>query len=141
MICPYFGNCGGCKFQDVEYKQQVENKLKIIETRPNSRERSQIFHLAHASSYDVTGNISELVRFVNDFDKIDLDLGVISFNPINPQITSDRRSIISEQKGNGLDSVVRSAIELEGDSFVKLRTLSKKNPIHSRIWKIIYIDG
>ncbi len=25
-LCPYFGKCGGCSFQDVDYKVQLENK-------------------------------------------------------------------------------------------------------------------
>ena len=29
--CPYFGNCGGCTFQHVDYQQQLENKRKAVE--------------------------------------------------------------------------------------------------------------
>lgn len=31
-LCPYFGKCGGCSFQDVDYAEQIElKKQKIIE--------------------------------------------------------------------------------------------------------------
>lgn len=25
-LCPYFGKCGGCSFQDVDYAEQLESK-------------------------------------------------------------------------------------------------------------------
>jgi len=32
-LCPYFGQCGGCSFQDVDYSQQLEKKKeRIIKT-------------------------------------------------------------------------------------------------------------
>ena len=29
-LCPYFGRCGGCSFQDVDYDQQLEEKKKRL---------------------------------------------------------------------------------------------------------------
>jgi len=28
--CPYFGSCGGCSFQDIDYAQQLEDKVGIL---------------------------------------------------------------------------------------------------------------
>ena len=29
-LCPYFGSCGGCTSQNIEYQTQLDNKLKIV---------------------------------------------------------------------------------------------------------------
>jgi len=29
-LCPYFGRCGGCAFQDIPYPQQVKDKTRIL---------------------------------------------------------------------------------------------------------------
>ncbi|GAG96799.1 unnamed protein product, partial [marine sediment metagenome] len=74
------------------------NKVKSLGLKPNPKndlgiKRSQIFHLAHASSYNIDGDNSELIKFYNENQDFDMDLGFIGFNTINPLITSDRHLI------------------------------------------------
>jgi formylmethanofuran dehydrogenase subunit A len=74
----------------------VLNKINSLEIQSKVKARSQLFHLAHASSYNVDADNSELIKSLNSSEKIDLDLGVICFNAINPLITSDRWLINNE---------------------------------------------
>lgn len=30
MVCPYFGKCGGCAFQDVDYSEQIKRKEEFL---------------------------------------------------------------------------------------------------------------
>jgi len=74
------------------------NKVKSLGLKPNPKnefkiKRSQIFHLAHASSYNIDGDNSELIKFYNENQDFDMDLGFVGFNTINPLITSDRHLI------------------------------------------------
>jgi 23S rRNA (uracil-5-)-methyltransferase RumA len=32
MICPYFGRCGGCSTQHIDYETQLENKKKLVQS-------------------------------------------------------------------------------------------------------------
>jgi len=124
---------------------QAKNNLKLVLDKikslglkspgeSNPRKRSQVFHLAHASSYNQDGDNSELINFYNNNPEFDLDLGFLSFDPINPLISSDRRLITSLIQGNYPFKVIRSSIELEGDSFASLRSFDKKNLNHCRLW-------
>ena len=115
------------------------NKVKSLGLKPNPKndlgiKRSQIFHLAHASSYNMDGDNSELIKFYNENQDFDMDLGFIGFNAINPLITSDRRLI--NKLYNSVDSykIIRSSVESEGDSFATLRKFSKKKKKNCVMW-------
>ncbi len=128
------------------YENEVGNKnlstlleaLKSIELthQNNSKfDRSQIFHLAHGNSYNINGNISELISFFNDNQSIDMDLGLIGFDPINPLITSDRTLITSHLNSHNNSTLFRNAIETEGDTFVSLRKFNKSNEHDCKLWE------
>ena len=116
----------------------VLNKIKSLgldSKHDTNYERSQIFHLAHASSYNVDGNNTELIQFFNDNINFDLDLGFIGFDPVNPLITNDRILINSLQESDPKYKIIRSAVELEGDTYATLRKFDKKNKVHCNLWK------
>ncbi|MBY8979951.1 MAG: amidohydrolase family protein [Candidatus Lokiarchaeota archaeon] len=107
------------------------NKVKSLGLKPNPKydleiKRSQIFHLAHASSYNIDGDNSELIKFYNENQDFDMDLGFIGFNTINPLITSDRRLINKLINSTNSNKLIRSSVESEGDSFATIRKFSKK---------------
>lgn len=107
----------------------------IVREKEKPTERDQIFHLAHANSYNIDGDNSELLSIINSNNYIDLDLGFIGFDDINPLITSDRRLINNHmKKENGEIKVIRTANETEGDSFVSFRKFDKKNRDHCMLW-------
>jgi len=115
------------------------NKVKLLGLKPNPKndlgiKRSQIFHLAHASSYNIDGDNSELIKFYNENKEFDMDLGFIGFNAINPLITSDRRLINNLIKSTDSNKLIRASIESEGDSFATLRKFSKKNKEDCVLW-------
>lgn len=122
--------------------EQAKKNLSLILDKINTLEmdkheilkRSQIFHLAHASQYNIDGNNTELITKINNSEKFDLDLGIITFNPINPFLSSDKGLMkqISEQETT--HKIIRYAAELEGDAYCTLRSFKKSNPIHCRIW-------
>lgn len=115
----------------------VLNRIKSLGLQSNTNtdnKRSQIFHLAHASSYNVDGNNTELIQFYNDNFNFDLDLGIIGFDPINPLITNDRILINSLKKLNPDHKIFRSAVEFEGDTYSALRKFNKNNKIHCKLW-------
>jgi formylmethanofuran dehydrogenase subunit A len=116
----------------------VLNKIKSLglKVKPvnNDIKRSQIFHLAHASSYNIDGNNTELIQFFNDNINFDLDLGFIGFDPVNPLITNDRIMINSLQKSSPNTKIFRSAIELEGDTYSTIRQFDKNNTVHYFLW-------
>ena len=120
----------------------ILNKIKSLGLEPNSHQdsklkRSQIFHIAHASAYNVDGNNSELINSLNEDNNIDVDLGFIGFDKINPLITSDRRLINSLLKDNGDENgiaLISSAVESEGDTFATLRNFDKKNIQDCILW-------
>jgi formylmethanofuran dehydrogenase subunit A len=121
---------------------QILTNLESFDINPEPKDalnssRSQFFHLAHASSYNTDGDNRELIDHVNNSTKIDLDIGFVGFNPINPLITSDKRLInnkviksASESKSN----LIQSAVESEGDFYVSVRKLSKNNKQHCIMW-------
>ena len=111
----------------------VLEEIKKLELKvPNNR--NQIFHLAHASSYNINGENSEIIRFFNENQHFDLDLGCLGFNKINPLITSDRRLINSLSKSENNYNIIRSAIELEGDAFATHRMFDKNIKKDCIIW-------
>lgn len=93
-----------------------------------------IFHLAHASSYNVDGNNSKLIEYYNSHPNCDLDLGFIGFNDINPLVTSDRRLINNLTNNDDKYKVVRFATEFEGDFFATTRKFDKQNYNHCNMW-------
>ena len=122
-----------------EQEQGAKNLFEVLEkikslglTTTNGR--SQIFHLAHASSYNINGDNSELITFFNENKDFDLDLGFIGFNELNPLITSDRRLINSLSSMDGQPQLIKSAIEIEGDSFSTIRTFNKKSEADNTLW-------
>ena len=114
-------------------------KVKALGLKPNPKtnfeiKRSQIFHLAHGSSYNIDGDNSELIKFYNENQDFDMDLGFIGFDALNPLITSDRYLI--NKLSNSADSsrLIRASVESEGDSFATIRTFSKKKKEDCVMW-------
>jgi len=117
----------------------ILNRVKSQNLVPNpinnlNIKRSQIFHLAHASSYNIDGNNSDLIKFYNDNQEYDLDLGFLGFDPINPLITSDRRLINSLSVAESPFKVITNAVESEGDAFSTLRTFNKQSETDCILW-------
>lgn len=120
----------------------ILNKIKSLGLESNSQldselKRLQIFHIAHASAYNVDGNNIELINSLNEDNNIDVDLGFLGFDKINPLITSDRRLINSLLKNNGNKSgkaLISCAVESEGDIFATLRNFDKKNIQDCILW-------
>ncbi|HUW90537.1 MAG TPA: amidohydrolase family protein, partial [Candidatus Nanopelagicaceae bacterium] len=115
------------------------NKVKSLGLKPNSKsdfviKRSQIFHLAHSSSYNIDGDNSELIKFYNENQDFDMDLGFIGFNALNPLITSDRHLINKLINSADPYKLIRSSVESEGDSFATLRKFSKKKKEDCIMW-------
>jgi len=115
------------------------NKVKSLGLKPNPKndleiKRSQIFHLAHASSYNIDGDNSEMIKFYNENQDFDMDLGFIGFNAINPLITSDRHLISKLTNSTESKKIIRSSVESEGDSFATLRKFSKKKKEDCLMW-------
>ncbi len=132
-------------YEDIMAKNNlftILNKINSLNLEPTSKisseiKRSQVFHVAHASAYNVDGNNSELINMVNSNENIDLDLGFIGFDQINPLITSDRRLIDSLLKADNSETIhklIRAAIEFEGDTFATFRNFNKKNIANCYIW-------
>ncbi len=122
-----------------EQEQGMKNLFVILEEikslgLESPDNRSQIFHLAHASSYNINGDNDTLINFFNNNKEFDLDLGFLGFNEINPLITSDRRLINSIIKPENPKKLISSAIEIEGDSFSTIRTFDKKNEADCILW-------
>ncbi|MFX1337251.1 MAG: amidohydrolase family protein [Promethearchaeota archaeon] len=111
--------------------------LESISQRESKLNRTQFFHIAHASAYNVDGNNRELINFLNGNNTIDVDLGFIGFDKINPLITSDRRliNLFLKNSGNGnANALISSAVEFEGDTFSTLRTFDKKTIQDCILW-------
>ena len=122
-----------------EQEQGIKNVFEVLERIKSlglnsNNGRSQIFHLAHASSYNINGDNSKLIKYFNDNQYLDLDLGFIGFNEINPLITSDRRLINSMVVMDEPNKLIRSAVEFEGDSFSTIRNFDKKKELDCIIW-------
>jgi len=74
---------------------------------------------------------------LNENPSIDLDLGFIGFDEMNPLITSDRRlihEILENNTSNNKYKLIRSAVETEGDNFVILRKFDKQQKSHCIVW-------
>lgn len=120
----------------------VLRKIKSLNLEPSPKtsfdlKRSQIFHLAHGSAYNIDGDNIELIKFMNENQTFDLDLGFVGFNPINPLITSDRRliaSILQSEENKNFKKIIRSAVEFEGDFFSTLRSFNKKKYKDCILW-------
>jgi len=129
-------------YENIEGKKNLNlllDKIQSLELSPISDktskfEKNQIFHLAHASSYNIDGDNDNILSLLNSNDKFDLDLGFCGFNEINPLITNDRRLINSLQINVNTHKLIRSAVEFEGDTFATFRNFDKKNKIHCNIW-------
>jgi len=117
----------------------ILNKIKSLGLKPNTNnsleiKRSQIFHLAHASAYNSDGDNSELIKFFNENQDFDMDLGFIGFDELNPLITSDRHLVNNLTSSENAYKLIRSSVESEGDSFVTLREFSKKRGNDCVLW-------
>ncbi|MBD3197643.1 MAG: amidohydrolase family protein [Candidatus Lokiarchaeota archaeon] len=98
--------------------------------------RNQILHLPHASSYSQDGTNKDLIDYVNENDLIDLDLGIIGFEELNPLITSDRRLMNHLVDNNQIVSpIIKNSVEFEGDFFSGFRKFEKSNPQHCNLWE------
>ncbi|MFX0187973.1 MAG: amidohydrolase family protein [Candidatus Hodarchaeota archaeon] len=120
----------------------ILNKIISLNLEPNSKinskiKRSQIFHMAHASTYNIDGNNAELINLLNSNENINLDLGFIGFNQINPLITADRRlidSLLKIDSNNTTYKLIRAAVEFEGDIFATFRNFDKDNITNCYLW-------
>jgi len=117
----------------------ILNNIKSLGLKPNTNnsleiKRSQIFHLAHASAYNSDGDNSELIKFFNENNDFDMDLGFIGFDELNPLITSDRHLVNNLISSENAYKLIRSSVESEGDSFVTLRKFSKKKGSDCILW-------
>jgi len=132
-------------YEDLKAKNNlftILNKINSLDLEPTSKidseiKRGQVFHIAHASAYNVDGNNAELINFVNSNENIDLDLGFIGFNQINPLITSDRRlidSLLTANNNEDAHKLIRAAVEFEGDTFATFRNFDKKNIANCYLW-------
>ena len=119
----------------------LEN-IKSLNLKPNPKaslvkQREQIFHIAHANAYTQDGNNEKLIKFLNENQTFDIDLGFIGFDQINPLITSDRRLINSRLTPDLLENpykLINSAVESEGDIFVSMRNFKKENYLDCILW-------
>ena len=109
-------------------------KLDGLDSNNKEQKRNQIFHLAHASAYNMDGNNSDILQFFNANQQFDLDVGFVGFNPINPILTSDRRLINSFNGSNQNPTILRASLESEGDCFIALREFKKSNINHCQMW-------
>lgn len=129
-------------YEHLKAKSNLSTILNVIislDLEPNPQndlqiKRSQILHLAHASAYNIDGDNSELIKCLETNNNIDLDLGFIGFNQINPLITSDRRLINSMLNKNNNEKIISSAMEFEGDSFATFRIFEKSNKSDCYLW-------
>ncbi len=120
----------------------ILERIKSLDLKPNPKvgldiKREQIFHIAHANAYTQDGNNEKLIKFLNENQTFDIDLGFIGFDQINPLITSDRRLINSRLTPDLLENpykLINSAVESEGDSFVSMRNFKKDNYLDCILW-------
>lgn len=119
--------------QGMRNLSDILEKIKLLGLK-SLNGRFQLFHLAHASSYNINGDNSKLIDFFNSNKEFDLDLGFLGFNDINPLITSDRRLINSIYNPEDPEKLIRSAIEFEGDSFSMIRKFDKNNEADCSLW-------
>jgi formylmethanofuran dehydrogenase subunit A len=120
----------------------VLENIKSLNLQPHQKttfkvERDQIFHIAHANTYNIDGNNEKLINFINDNQNFDIDIAFLGFNDVNPLITSDRRlinSMVTEEIIENPHKLISSAIEFEGDSFVSMRSFNKKNYQDCILW-------
>ncbi|MFX0105072.1 MAG: amidohydrolase family protein [Candidatus Hodarchaeota archaeon] len=111
--------------------------LKVNQKADVEIKREQIFHIAHANSYNYDGENKELLNFLNENHNFDFDLGFVGFNKVNPLITSDRRLISSMLTDDILENqhkLISSAVEFEGDFFVSMRSFEKSNYQDCVLW-------
>ncbi|MFX1396664.1 MAG: amidohydrolase family protein [Promethearchaeota archaeon] len=111
----------------------VLEKIKSLELH-SLEKRKQVFHIAHANSYNIQGNNESLIKFLNNNQDFDIDVGMIDFNGINPLITSDRNVINNFRTKNPNKPIISAAIELEGDSFTTLRSFDKNKESDCFLW-------
>ncbi|MFX0081197.1 MAG: amidohydrolase family protein [Candidatus Hodarchaeota archaeon] len=120
----------------------ILERIKSLNLKANQQtnsdiKRNQIFHIAHANSYAYDGSNEDLINFLNNNPNFSIGLGFVAFNEINPLITSDRRLINSMLTMDAFEKqykLISSAVEFEGDSFVSMRTLDKKNYHDCILW-------
>ncbi|MFX0035205.1 MAG: amidohydrolase family protein [Candidatus Hermodarchaeota archaeon] len=113
----------------------VLDKINSLNIEKNSKlKRSQLFHLAHGSHYNIDGENTELLKIINNSDRFDLDLGIITFNPINPFISSDKHLMKKLRNEETDHKIIRYAAEFEGDNYSTLRSFKTSNPVHCKIW-------
>ena len=119
----------------------ILERLGSLNLEPSQKtmliKRNQIFHIAHANSYNDEGDNKKFINFLNGNQQFDIDLAFIGFNQINPLITSDRRLINSMLANDIIENpnkLISSAVEFEGDTFVSIRNFDKKNYHDCVLW-------
>jgi len=129
-------------YEQNQGKENLTSVLKDItslnlETSPQNNlniNRSQLFHIAHASSYNLDGDNTELIEVLNKNQKFDLDLAFLGFDRINPLITCDRRLINSLISHENPYQLIRAAVESEGDSYATFRNFDKNDRLYCNFW-------
>ena len=113
-------------------KQNLDLILKKINAIDLNSDSSPIMHLVSSSSLNIDGDNSELIKELNTSQKVDIDLGMIGFDAINPLITNDRR-LYQKYKAAG-NKMLQFGVEMEGDMFTGLRTIQKSSTLFTKIW-------
>ncbi len=116
-LCEYFGKCGGCSIQHLEYAVQLQNKRKIVEA---------------AAGKEVTVFSGEPYYYRNRLDVIFSGGKIGLRSKTNPgRIVDIDKCVISEPKVNELLAEVRNRlVAVEGIASVILRSSSKDSSIH-----------
>ncbi|MBY8986382.1 MAG: amidohydrolase family protein [Candidatus Lokiarchaeota archaeon] len=126
----------------IENLYKVLEQVKSLELEPNPKinskiRRAQVLHLAHLNSYSIDGDNTKIISILNENPYFSADLSFVSFNQINPMITSDRRLVNTMFNMDSIDSsykLISSSVEFEGDSFVSMRTLDKNSYQDCILW-------
>ncbi|MGV9205129.1 MAG: amidohydrolase family protein [Promethearchaeia archaeon] len=107
------------KIQTLEFESKVNT------------ERDHIIQIVDAPSLNADGNNREFIKTINNSDRVNIDLSMIAFDEINPLITSDRRLY---HKYKDTNKFIKTGVEMEGDLFVTLRNIDKKDALFSALW-------
>ncbi len=95
--CKYFGKCGGCKYQDIEYKEQLEKKKKEIQELLGIKEikvfSGEPFFYRNRMDFAVSEKGIGLKEKGNWDKVINIDECLISNKKINELIKQTKKSV------------------------------------------------